>query len=71
VARQRGVKALSTTCLGCPVHLVCGAGLYPHRYHPTNGFLNPSVYCTDLRRLIEHIRDRMAADLSRTPQEDE
>jgi uncharacterized protein len=70
VARQRGVEALSATCRACPVHHVCGAGLYSHRYRPDTGFLNPSVYCTDLRRLIEHIRDRVYADLRRL-QEDE
>jgi uncharacterized protein len=59
------VAALSATCLACPVHRICGAGLYPHRYRPGTGFLNPSVYCTDLRRLIEHIRDRVHADLRR------
>jgi len=65
VARQRGVEALSATCRACPVHRVCGAGLYSHRYQPDTGFLNPSVYCTDLRRLIEHIRERVYADLRR------
>lgn len=65
VARQRGVAALSATCRACPVHRICGAGLYPHRYHPDTGFLNPSVYCSDLRRLIEHIRQRVHADLRR------
>jgi uncharacterized protein len=63
VARQRGLAALSATCRSCPVHQICGAGLYPHRYRPGSGFLNPSVYCADLRRLIEHIRDRVHADL--------
>jgi uncharacterized protein len=65
VARQRGVKALCATCLDCPVHRICGAGLYPHRYKEDTGFLNPSVYCADLRRLIVHVRDRLAADLAR------
>jgi uncharacterized protein len=65
VARQRGIAALSATCRSCPVHRVCGAGLYSHRYRPDTGFLNPSVYCTDLRRLIEHVRDRVYADLRR------
>jgi uncharacterized protein len=65
VARQRGVAALSATCLGCPVHRICGGGNYVHRYRPGAGFLNPSVYCADLRRLIEHIRDTVHADLRR------
>jgi uncharacterized protein len=66
VARQRGLAALSSTCLACPVHQVCGAGLYSHRYRAGTGFLNPSVYCTDLRRLIEHIQRRIHADLRRS-----
>lgn len=66
VARQRGLAALCATCLSCPVHQVCGGGLYTHRYRPGSGFLNPSVYCADLRRLIEHIRDRVYADLRNT-----
>ena len=64
IARQRGLHALSTVCLSCPVHRVCGAGLYSHRYRPDTGFLSPSVYCADLRHLIEHIRDRIHADLA-------
>jgi uncharacterized protein len=46
------------------VHRVCGAGHYAHRYRPGTGFRNPSVYCADLRRLIGHVRDRMATDLA-------
>jgi uncharacterized protein len=62
-ARQRGLDALSATCRACPVVRVCGGGLYAHRYHAQNGFDNPSVYCPDLRALITHIRDRLAADI--------
>jgi uncharacterized protein len=65
VARQRGLRALSAICLSCPVHRICGAGLYGHRYRPDTGFRNPSVYCADLRRLIEHIRDRLHTDLDK------
>lgn len=64
VARQIGVKALSEQCQGCPVMEVCGGGLYPHRYQAGTGFLNPSVFCEDLLRLITHVRDRVIADLS-------
>jgi uncharacterized protein len=61
--RQIGVKALSAECAACPVHHVCGGGLYAHRYRAGSGFANPSVYCRDLFRLIKHIHARMAADL--------
>jgi uncharacterized protein len=62
-ARQIGADGLCTTCRQCPVHDICGGGLYPHRYRVGTGFLNPSVYCPDLLRLIGHIRDRVRADV--------
>jgi uncharacterized protein len=63
-ARQAGRGALADSCLACPVHDICGAGHYAHRYRPGGGFRNPSVYCTDLRRLINHVGARVAADLA-------
>lgn len=65
VARQLGAQALSNTCRSCPVRQVCGGGHYAHRYRPGAGFLNPSVYCDDMRRLIDHVSARVAADLER------
>jgi uncharacterized protein len=64
VARQIGLAALSGACLTCPVHRVCGGGHYVHRYRPTDGFRNPSVYCADLRTLITHIHRRVAGSLA-------
>ncbi|MFF7447997.1 MULTISPECIES: FxsB family cyclophane-forming radical SAM/SPASM peptide maturase [unclassified Streptomyces] len=65
VARQLGRQALAPECLACPLADVCGGGNYAHRYRADEGFLNPSVYCADLDRLILHIADRVrrAADL--------
>ncbi|MGF6885321.1 uncharacterized protein ABIA39_004137 [Nocardia sp. GAS34] len=63
VARQIGAAALSEDCLACPVHTVCGGGHYVHRYRPDTGFRNPSVYCADLKKLIEHIESRVRADI--------
>jgi uncharacterized protein len=63
VARQIGVAALSDTCRECPVHTVCGGGYYPHRYRAGAGFRQPSVYCRDLKLLIDHIAGRVRADL--------
>lgn len=64
VARQIGAEALSRQCRDCQVMEICGGGLYPHRYQAGAGFLNPSVFCDDLFRLITHVRDRVIADLS-------
>jgi uncharacterized protein len=63
VARQLGAKALAAECGACPIHQVCGGGLYPHRYRSGTGFANPSVYCPDLMRLIDHIRTVLEADI--------
>jgi uncharacterized protein len=65
VARQIGIEALAPGCLRCQIHGICGAGYYPHRYRSGDGFLNPSVYCPDLTRLIEHIVGRFRADVAR------
>ena len=62
-ARQIGAAALSDICLSCPVQSVCGGGHYAHRYREDTGFRNPSVYCADLKKLIEHIESRVRADL--------
>ncbi|MFF3373393.1 FxsB family cyclophane-forming radical SAM/SPASM peptide maturase [Streptomyces sp. NPDC002680] len=66
VARQLGLDGLCDTCRACEVVQSCGGGLYAHRYRSRNdadesgGFMNPSVYCADLKQLITGIRDREA-----------
>ena len=64
-ARQLGYDALSRLCRECRIWRVCGGGQYVHRYRSRHGFANPSVYCPDLMKLIDHIRNRVAADIAR------
>ena len=54
-ARRGGLAALSATCRSCRVVRICGGGMYAHRYKSRTGFANPSVYCLDLKELIEQI----------------
>ena len=54
-ARQAGRVALSDTCKQCSLVDICGGGYQPHRYSEQNGYQNPSVFCPDLTKLIEHI----------------
>ncbi|MFJ3928120.1 radical SAM/SPASM protein FxsBH, inactivated beta-hydroxylase extension form [Streptomyces sp. NPDC090022] len=61
-ARQLGLAGVSDTCRRCPVVRSCGGGLYTHRYRAANGFDNPSVYCADLRELVEGVEARTAAE---------
>jgi uncharacterized protein len=64
VNRQLGSRALSRQCQSCSILATCGGGLYAHRYHEDNGFVNPSVYCLDLFRIITHVRETMQSDLA-------
>ncbi|MFJ6486134.1 MULTISPECIES: radical SAM/SPASM protein FxsBH, inactivated beta-hydroxylase extension form [unclassified Streptomyces] len=59
-ARQLGLAGVSESCRRCPVVRSCGGGLYTHRYRDRNGFDNPSVYCTDLRELVDGVEGRTA-----------
>lgn len=54
-ARQGGLAGLSATCRACPVVESCGGGLFAHRYKTGSGFDNPSAFCADLKKLIEHV----------------
>ena len=65
VARQIGAEGLSPACRECDLHPVCGGGMYAHRYRAGAGFYNPSVYCRDLKFLIEHIHRRVSDDVAR------
>jgi uncharacterized protein len=59
-SRMLGYNALCDTCRACPDLHQCGGGYLPHRYSRENGFLNPSIYCDDIRYFIAHIRHRLA-----------
>jgi uncharacterized protein len=63
-ARQIGLLALAAECRGCRLRRVCGGGQYAHRYRAGSGFANPSIYCPDLMRLIDHVDGALRADLS-------
>ncbi|MCJ1679722.1 radical SAM/SPASM protein FxsB, inactivated metallohydrolase extension form [Streptomyces sp. APSN-46.1] len=63
-ARQLGLAGVSDACRRCPVVRSCGGGLYTHRYKADGdtggGFDNPSVYCADLRELVDGVEARTA-----------
>ncbi|MFF3020539.1 radical SAM/SPASM protein FxsBH, inactivated beta-hydroxylase extension form [Streptomyces sp. NPDC057939] len=63
-ARQLGLAGVSDTCRRCPVVRSCGGGLYTHRYREDAadgpGFDHPSVYCSDLRELVDGVAGRTA-----------
>lgn len=53
--RQMGVAGLCQKCRDCSVVDICGGGYLPHRYSTHNGFDNPSIYSSDLEKLIRHL----------------
>lgn len=53
---------LCVTCQECPVVHVCGGGSVAHRYSK-EGYKNPSVYCEELKALIEHANQRVMGEL--------
>ncbi|MGX4693961.1 radical SAM/SPASM protein FxsBH, inactivated beta-hydroxylase extension form [Streptomyces sp. JNUCC 63] len=58
-ARRLGIQGVAETCRRCPVVESCGGGLYAHRYSSERMFDNPSVFCADLRALVEGIAERI------------
>ncbi|MFE7561037.1 FxsB family cyclophane-forming radical SAM/SPASM peptide maturase [Kitasatospora sp. NPDC057500] len=59
-ARQSGLAGLNAVCRACPVVRSCGGGLYAHRYRD-GSFDHPSVYCADLRALVDGLAARAGA----------
>lgn len=58
-ARQLGLAGVGATCRRCPVIESCGGGLYAHRYSTGHGFANPSVFCADLKALVDGVAERI------------
>ncbi|MEV6071262.1 FxsB family cyclophane-forming radical SAM/SPASM peptide maturase [Nocardia sp. NPDC052001] len=59
--RRDGIDGVSAVCQSCSVVQVCGGGFYPDRYRPGAGFDNPSVYCSDLKEMIDHVAESEVA----------
>jgi uncharacterized protein len=63
--RQESWSHLSDICRECDLVTVCGGGYFPHRYSVQRQFLNPSVYCADLMKLIREIAQTVRTDIAR------
>ncbi|PNA00047.1 MULTISPECIES: cyclophane-forming radical SAM/SPASM peptide maturase YhhB [unclassified Pseudomonas] len=51
-------EGLSQTCQSCEIVDICGGGSLPHRFSE-DGFINPTVYCNEMKRLVAHISYRL------------
>jgi uncharacterized protein len=63
-ARLLAPDSLPSPCHDCEVRAVCGGGLPAHRYRAGAGFGHRTVYCTDMFRLIQHVRHSLHADIA-------
>jgi uncharacterized protein len=55
-------EGLSAECRACLVVDICGGGSVPHRY-AADGFDHPTVYCREMKSLIQHARRRVGEAL--------
>lgn len=62
--RQMGLNSLCGICVNCEFVETCGGGYFPHRWSRQNAFFNPSVYCSDYKKLISHIHQRVTHALT-------
>ena len=51
----------SRACLNCQELSVCGGGMPAHRWSDSNGYDNPSIYCSDQLLLIQHVRNSLSS----------
>lgn len=63
--RNLGLEVLHEKCKKCNLVNICGAGYIPHRWSSKNKYENPSVYCSDLIKLILHINESVYQYLKR------
>ncbi len=63
IERQKKWQHLSKTCQECSLVKVCGGGYLPHRYSSKNQFQNPSIYCSDIKKIITTIQKAVIQDL--------
>lgn len=61
---------LHRTCQLCPFLTACGGGHIGSRWSKSNRFDNPSVYCADYIRILEHIWEKVSDRILIRPKHD-
>ncbi|MFV0390554.1 MAG: radical SAM protein [Paludibacteraceae bacterium] len=56
-------SVLCEKCNLCNLNKICGGGQLAHRYSSKNGFDNPSVYCSQMIKLLVHIQNKIFDEL--------
>jgi uncharacterized protein len=55
-------RASSSTCLSCEYLNTCGGGMPLHRWSNENSYDNPSIYCSDQKKIINTVRNRLRTE---------
>ncbi len=63
LARRLGLGALCDKCLACNFLLTCGGGYISHRFS-SSGFVNPTIYCNVMKKVISRIALSVAEGLN-------
>lgn len=58
-SRMSGFNSLCNQCRECEYLNNCGGGYIPHRYSKENGFINPTIYCNDLKYLFSKMKQEI------------
>jgi uncharacterized protein len=59
----RATCELPTVCQQCRYSSVCAGGYLPHRWSSERQYDNPSVYCSDLLQIYDHIWERIIPEI--------
>lgn len=62
-AAETASTQLADECLRCRYKRACGGGHLAQRWSAEAGYRNPSVYCTDLIEIFDHIAHRLEQDV--------
>ncbi len=54
-------RKLPSACQECVWRNICMGGKFSHRFSEKNGFDNPSVYCSSLKRFYGHVAKRVVS----------
>ncbi|PGU18163.1 radical SAM protein [Bacillus thuringiensis] len=54
---------LNEQCQKCEYKNACGGGFLPSRWSKEKRYDNPNVYCEDIKRIFEHVWNRIILDL--------
>ena len=53
-------------CSGCQERETCSGGYFPHRHSKAKGFENASIWCADILKLFDHMRELLGVSCTET-----